>query len=93
MGDARLVGRGEGIEDRGPQISSPSQLLIRKSLGLGNSAERSPGSLSLTSLGADSEISVLVSLPNAVTEYRDNSNLVGKRLILAHGTRTRAFRC
>lgn len=49
--------------------------------------------LSLTSLGADSEISVLVSLPNAVTEYRDNSNLVGKRLILAHGTRARAFRC
>lgn len=48
---------------------------------------------SLTSLGADSEISVLVSLPNAVTEYRDNSNLVGKRFILAHGTRARAFRC
>lgn len=47
---------------------------------------------SLTSLGADSEISVLVSFPNTVTEFGDNSNLAGKGLILAHETRVRAFR-
>lgn len=47
---------------------------------------------SLTSLGADSEISALVSFSNTVTEFGDNSNLGGKGLILAHETRVRAFR-
>lgn len=35
-------------------------------------AERPPGSL--TSVGADSEISVLVSLPNSVAKYSDSSH-------------------
>lgn len=85
-----LRGQLEGVKDGGPQVSSHSLLFIWKSLWLGSSWPSDLPPHSLTSVGADSEISVLVSLPNSVAKYSDSSHWWEKGVILVHETSLRS---